>query len=317
MMRAKLLWAMPLLLGLPLAGHAECRYSSGGNTSVTFSLPTTLTIPANMANGDIIATSAQTAPADPPVITCGFWWGNTLIWSAAETVTYGVSNSRGSYKADNITYETGIPGIGYRITHPTDYLTPYPLNSQSLSQSTFSVTSGLELIKTGPIASGSVLPAGKLADWRWGSLIPETFRLANAITFTTPSCTIVTDPINVTLPTVTSGAFSGVGSTSGKTPFQITLNCPAGTAVTHITMHSTAPDSHQGVVKPSGAGYAAGIGVRVLDGSSNPVVFEQQSIVNPPNATTSIPYFAQYFQTAPTVTSGPVKATVTFNIYYQ
>jgi hypothetical protein len=29
------------------------------------------------------------------------------------------------------------------------------------------------------------------------------------------------------------------------------------------------------------------------------------------------PYYAQYFQTAPAVTSGPVKATVTFDIFYQ
>jgi hypothetical protein len=28
-------------------------------------------------------------------------------------------------------------------------------------------------------------------------------------------------------------------------------------------------------------------------------------------------YCAQYFQTAPTVTSGPVKATVTFDVFYQ
>ncbi len=312
MMRAKCLWAVPLLLGLglvPTAANAKCKFSSGGNTSVTFSLPTTMTIPANMADGTVIASTGQVSPANPPDITCGGFFG--------ETVSYGVVNIRGGYLADNVTYETGVPGVGYRITHPIAYLTPYPQNSQRLTTSTFSVTSGLELIKTGPITSGSVLAAGKLGDWRWENLIPETFRLANAITFTTPSCTIVTDPINVTLPTVTSGAFSGVASTSGKTPFQITLNCPTGTAVTHITMHTTNPDSHQGVVAPSGAGYAAGIGVQMLDGNANPVVFEQQSIVNPPNATTSIPYFAQYFQTAATTSGGPVKATVTFDIFYQ
>ena len=36
-----------------------------------------------------------------------------------------------------------------------------------------------------------------------------------------------------------------------------------------------------------------------------------------PAATSSIPYYAQYFQTAATVTGGNVKATVTFDIYYQ
>jgi type 1 fimbria pilin len=141
--------------------------------------------------------------------------------------------------------------------------------------------------------------------------------LGNSITFTTPSCTIVTNPIYVTLPTVTTSAFGGVGSTSGKTPFQIQLNCPTGTAVASITMHTANPDSHTGVVAPSGASYAAGIGVRMLDNNSVPMQFENQTVVTPPNATTSIPYFAQYFQTAPTVTGGAVKATVTFDIFYQ
>ena len=310
MMRAICLWMALLLLAVvPAVASAKCKYSSGGETTVTFSLPPTISIPANMADGTIIASTGQVSPANPPDITCGNFLG--------ETVTYGVVNSRGSYLADNVTYETGIPGVGYRITHPTDYLTPYPQNSENVTTTTFSVTSGLQLIKTGPIASGSVLAAGDLADWRWGALYPETFRLGNSIAFTTPSCTIVTNPINVTLPVVTTSAFTGVGSTSGKTPFQIQLNCPAGTAVTKITMHTAAPDSHPGVVQPSGAGFAAGIGVRILDGNSNPMVFETQTVVTPPNATTSIPYFAQYFQTAPAVTGGAVKATVTFDIFYQ
>jgi type 1 fimbria pilin len=323
MMRANWLWVMLLVL-LPLGARAECRYDSGSNTPVIFSLPSTITIAANTPNGTVIATSAQATPANPPVITCGYWanfFGYRYWQERTETLTYGVVNSRGG-NVDNTTYATGIPGLSYRITHPDDYLKRYPLETESISNSTFSVTSGLELVKTGPIASGSVLAAGNLGDWQWtdssgNTLKPETFRLGNSITFTTPSCTIVTNPIYVTLPTVTTSAFGGIGSTSGKTPFQIQLNCPAGTAVSSITMHTSNPDSHTGVVAPSGAGYAAGIGVRILDSNSNPMQFETQTVVTPPNATTSIPYFAQYFQTAPAVTGGSVKATVTFDLVYQ
>ena len=324
MTRAKWLWATLLLTLLPLGAHAECRYDSGNNTPVTFSLPSAITIAANTPNGTVIATSAQTTPANPPVITCGHyvsWLFGTYWQERAETLSYGVVNARGG-NMDNTTYATGVSGLGYRITHPDDYLKRYPLETESISSSTFSVTSRLELVKTGPINSGSVLAAGNLGDWRWNdssgnTLTPETFRLGNSITFTTPSCTIVTNPIYVTLPTVSTSAFGGVGSTSGKTAFQIQLNCPTGTAVASITMHTSNPDSHAGVVAPSGAGYAAGIGVRILDNNSNPMQFENQTVVTPPNATTSIPYFAQYFQTAPTITGGAVKATVTFDIFYQ
>lgn len=312
MMRAtRLLMTLLLLFLMPLGAQAACSFSSGKNTSVTFNFSSSnITVAAGTPDGTILASSPQATPQNPPVMQCGF-----LFFT--ESVNYGVVNSLGGYKADNYTYETGIPGVGYRIIHPAAYLTSYPNNSEDLGTATFTVTSALQLIKTGPITSGSVLAAGKLADWRWGSLIPETFMLGNPITFTTPSCTIDTSPINVILPTVTTSAFTGVGSTLGKTPFNIQLNCPAGTAVTKITMHTAAADSHPGVVAPSGAGYAAGIGVQVLDGNSNPMVFETQTVVTPPNATTSIPYFAQYFQTASAVTGGAVKATVTFDIFYQ
>lgn len=322
MMRtASLLLTLLLLVLAPLGARAECRYDSGSSTSVTFALPMTISIAANTPDGTVLATSAQANPASPPTITCGSYRRNGKWQESAETMTYGVANVRGGYLADNLTYATGIPGISYRITHPSAYLTAYPLNNTSIDHTTFSVTSGLELIKTGSIASGSVLAAGKLGDWRWddssgNTLVPETFVLGNSVTFTTPSCTIVTNPIDVALPKVLNTAFSGVGATSGKTPFQIQLSCPAGTAVTKITMHTASPDSHVGVVAPAGAGYAAGVGVQILDGNSSAVTFETQAVVTPA-ATTSIPYYAQYFQTAPAVTSGPVKATVTFDVFYQ
>lgn len=322
MMRSTILCGALLLLAVvPLAASAECRFTSGGNTSVTFtSLPSSISIPANAPIGFVIASNGQVNPANPPTIECGYYFYGFWI-NRSETLTYGVVNSRGGY-VDNTTYATGVPGVSYRITHPGSNLQKFPLQSTSISTSEFSITSGVELIKTGPISSGSVLAAGTLGVWKWqdqsgNTLTPETFRLGNSITFTSPSCTIVTNPINVTLPTMTTSAFTGVGSVSGKTPFQIQLSCPTGTAVAKITMHSSNPSSQPGVIKPAGAGYAAGVGVRVLNGNSVPMVFETQTVVTPPNATTSIPYFAQYFQTAATVTGGPVKATVTFDIFYQ
>jgi type 1 fimbria pilin len=324
MMRATALWLTLLLALIPLGAHAACRYTYGdqpATVSFTFS-STSISIPANTPDGAILATSYQTDPLNPPTITCGQYSGNSGQWKeSAETLTYGVVNSRTGY-LDDETYDSGVPGISYRITHPTAHLTKYPLNSESIDHTTFSVPSSLELIKTGPIASGATLAAGLLAKWKWvdaeGNVLkPERFRLDNSITFTTPSCTLLLDSIYVTLPAVTTNAFTGVGSVSGKTPFQIQLSCPAGTAVTNITMHTTTADSHAGVVAPTGVGYAAGIGVRVLDGNSIPVIFESQTAVSPSNGTTAIPYFAQYFQTAPTVSGGNVKATVTFDIFYQ
>lgn len=317
MMRIFLLClTLGLLILAPAATHAECIYQSGGNTSVTFTgLPGSITVPANAAIGQVLATSAQANPANPPTVVCGSYFFGFWLTSP-ETMRYGVSNVRGGYLSDNITYETGVAGIGYRIRHPSDYLRPYPLDSESVSSTIFSVASVIELVKTGTIPSGATLAAGKLGDWRWGSLVPETFYLGNAVTFTTPSCNLVTNPVNVTLPPVTTNAFTGIGATAGNTPFQISLNCPGGVSVSKVTLHTSQADGHAGVVAPAGAGYAAGIGVRVLDGNMNPVVFEQQTAVAA-GTTSAIPYYAQYFQTAAAVGGGNVKATVTFDIFYQ
>jgi type 1 fimbria pilin len=313
MMRAtSLILVLTLLLLVPLGAAAKCKFTEGGNTLITFNPPSNITLSSSTPDG-VIWTSSLITPTPAPVINCGF-----------AIMTFGIVNARGGY-VDNQTFETGVPNLYYSITHPVEYLVQQ--DSEYFTRSTFNIASSLVLIKHGPITSGSVLSGGNLADWKWVSdsfsgpavtLIPETFVLGNSITFTTPSCTIVTDPINVILPTVTTSAFTNVGSTSGKTQFNIKLDCPTGTAVTKITMHTSAPDSsHSGVILPSGPGYAVGIGVRVLDSNSNPMVFETPTVVTPPNATTSIPYFAQYFQTAPTVTGGTVKATVTFDIFYQ
>jgi type 1 fimbria pilin len=46
-------------------------------------------------------------------------------------------------------------------------------------------------------------------------------------------------------------------------------------------------------------------------------VLDWQTVLTPPNPTTSNPFFAQFCQPAHSVTGGGVKATVTFDIFYQ
>ena len=77
----------------------------------------------------------------------------------------------------------------------------------------------LEIVKTGTIADGSSLSMGPLVSFRagsggGGSIYDAVVKLANSLTFTAPACQVSTPNIDVTLPTVSSGAFSGVGSKS-------------------------------------------------------------------------------------------------------
>lgn len=304
-----------LLLGLAFAAtavQAQCYYSSGSATTVTFSPPSTITIPVGTPNNTVIYTSPQVAPAAPPVVTC----------NPAQYLTYGVNNLLGSQPATSATiFPTSVPGIGYRLLHPDTsyYLQPYPCCIQYMSQSTFSVQSAIQLIKTGPVTPGSVLPAGSFANWQWGSLTPETFVMGNSVTFAQAGCQVNNSNILVVLPTLTTSAFSGRNSTAGDTAFAINLTCTSG-ATLNITLDTTRPDNRRpGVIRTSGGGGSAGgIGVQVLDGSGTPVSFGTTTTVGAtPDGGLSVPYVARYIQRGGGVSPGSVSATATFTLSYQ
>jgi len=124
----------------------------------------------------------------------------------------------------------------------------------------------------------------------------------------------------VILPTVQRSAFTGVGTTTGNTGFNLELvNCsptiseieykltPAPphtpghdpTVLETLTWATAYPD---GTLPPGSFSTATGVGVQVLDGSGNPVVFDRITRLAAPNysagdPTATIPLQAQYIQT--------------------
>ena len=122
----------------------------------------------------------------------------------------------------------------------------------------------------------------------------------------------------LTLPAVTSQAFSGVDSVTGTKQFQIGLNCSSG-AVVRITLDTGTPVINKtGVIAPSSGG-AGGVGVRLLDSSGvTPVQFGVAKEIGPtPDGALLVNYFAQYYQTGSTVSAGQLSATATFTLSYQ
>ncbi|HTH69392.1 MAG TPA: fimbrial protein, partial [Rhodanobacter sp.] len=132
------------------------------------------------------------------------------------------------------------------------------------------------------------------------------------------ACQVSTSNILVTLPTVTSQAFSGVDSVAGTKPFQIGLTCSSG-AVVRITLDTATPVAGKaGVIAPSSGG-SGGVGVQLLDSSGvTPVQFGvAKTIGATPDGALSVNYFAQYYQTGSTVSAGQLTATATFTLSYQ
>lgn len=293
---------------LPRHAAATCGTPQGGSPTVTFSAPTTITVPQNASPGTVLYTSSIAYPAPTTTVVC------------RNRVDFGITNYRGTTPGSGTVFPTGVAGIGYKIAHDsvTNFLLPYPLDSENDGTSTtytLSIGSYLQLVVTGAV-SGGVLAAGSLGYWHYDNNANlQTFTLANNVVFTTP-CSVVTNPVNVTLPTVSSKAFDGVGSTTGTTSFTIDLNCSGG-ATLSITLDSNGKVAGKtGVISSTGS--AGGVGVQLLDGKGNPVAFgTSTSLGQAPVGTLNVPYFARYYQTAGTVTGGNVTATANFTLTYQ
>lgn len=302
----------------PSNARADCTYDKiSGNkyytsTPVNFTITSSVTIPFTLSTGAVLVSSGQTTPTNPPVVTCT---GGT---------PYGVQNLVGGAPTggSNYIYPTSVAGVGYQLIHANStstFMSPYPANSATAGDSTYSVATSLQFVQTGPIANGSSLAAGTvLANWQWGTIVPETFVLANTVTFVTPACTVTTNPINVTLPSVSTSALAGgAGTTAGTTAFNIQLNCPTGaTSKLSITLASNSgtPTGLPNILQNTGT--ATGVGIQLLN--PNPIVLGTATVLGTAvSGPQSYPYYARYYSTTGAVVAGSVKASATFTLTYQ
>jgi type 1 fimbria pilin len=307
-----LLMLIVLAALLPTHAKAQCTITSGtAPEAVTFSPPTTITISYTAAIGTVIYSSGAVSPTNANSMTCN------------NNATFGVNNNVGlTPAAGNPTiYPTGVSGLGYEIAHDTStsYLGPYGCCTIANGSYTNSNASYLYLVKTGPIVSGSVLPAGVLAYWTYAnSKNIEAFTLGNSVTIIDPACSVVTTPIAVTLPTLSTSSMASTGAVAGRTPFNITLNCSSGATLDIQLNYNGTNSGITGVLSnATGTGTATGVGVQLLNQSFTPVTFGTTTTVGTtPQGTYTLPYYAQYYRTG-TLTAGSVSASATFTLSYQ
>ena len=338
----RLLCACLLLIGVasvPRAAWATCWFTSGSATTVTFNAGT-ITLTPSTTVGTVLWTSSTASPANPPVLNCdGNTNGGIVNIIAASIPVNG----------DNTLIPTGIAGISYRLLHPdaSTKLALYPNYPVGSGSSTYSVTTNLQLVYTGPYLppNGSTL-TGQLAQWNidicdnpnfffgfytgcGGSVAPrpvETFNISAIIKIQVPTCNVDPGSVNkvVTLPSMTAAQLAS-NQTPGSTPFSLQLvNCPANQTVV-INLNTTSPFAGgTGVIAPTtGTGYANNVGVQILkaDGTT-PVTFGDDPAQAINTGTTSgssyaINLFARYYRTATPVTAGSVKGIATYTINYQ
>lgn len=336
----RLLCGCLLLIGVasvPRAALADCGFSSGSATTVTFNAGTITLTPTTTIN-QVLWTSNTATPSNPPVLACN---GNT---------NGGIVNTIAAsmpVNGDNTLIPTGIPGISYRLLHPdaSTLLALYP--NYPTSSGTFNVTTNLQLVYTGPyLPPNNSTLTGQLSQWKidicdkpiiifggyWGcngTVMPspvETFNISAIIKIQVPTCNVDPGSVNkvVSLPSVTAAQLTS-NPAPGSTPFTLQLvNCPANQKV-FINLNTANPyTSVSGVIAPTpGVGYASNVGVQILkaDGTT-PVTFGDDPAQAINTGTTSgssyaISLFARYYRTATPVTGGSVKGIATYTINYQ
>lgn len=230
------------------------------------------------------------------------------------------------------TRATSYDGIGLQwrnlnsVTGTTATVSANALNRPDFNRGiafrgTTTLTDTWTLVKTGPIASGTLtLPPlsfiykGSNSKKEMGLLATFNFTSANIVS---KSCSVKTPSVHIDLGRNSLGQFTGVGSTSRSIPFTIGLSCASGTRV-NVELTASADPGQTGTIQLTpGSITASGIGVQLLDEQSNPLALNDRFLHGiSADEAYDIKWSARYIQTSNAVISGPANATAIFTLTY-
>ncbi|WP_267226685.1 fimbrial protein [Dyella silvae] len=329
-------------------------WAPGALAAVSCSGPSTL--PITLPSVTVSSNTPQGAPLGPPTqVTATFTctglpydsstFGQTVTFQAGDLAAIDTANDPPT--GGGIMFSTSKSGVSLQLT-----ATPVQASDNACLRcgpgstrgweaatitypnSSVTVTLTAQLIKTGTtVSAGTVPKINQLLRFYWyiygitASVGPITTVSVNSTSITSAACSLNIGNQNVlavTLPTISTNALRGTGSVAGTTPFNLTYQCSTGAKLSMSMSSSTTWSSTLGVLSSSAAcpsssqTPAKNVGVQVLQSDYTPMSFSQaQSLGNSPDGTLTIPYYAQYYQTATPVSAGPVCATATFTMSYK
>ncbi|WP_407860908.1 F17A fimbrial adhesin [Escherichia coli] len=158
-----------------------------------------------------------------------------------------------------------------------------------------------------------------------------TINFTGKVVDQTCSVTTGTDPLTVTLPTVSTKSLDSTGKVAGLTPFTISLsgcNTTAATGAQSVKAYfepnaTTDYDSHNLNISNSGSGNATNVQIQLLDADGTTQILLGNDSANQGvtpvvinNDAMTLRYNAQYYATGQ-ATAGNVSATVNYTIAYQ
>jgi major type 1 subunit fimbrin (pilin) len=138
------------------------------------------------------------------------------------------------------------------------------------------------------------------------------------------ACQVVnglSNPLNVQLGKVSKTVFTGAGSTSTLTKFDIQLtNCPDTVTSAAINFGGT-PDANNNatLALTPDSDAATGVAIQLVDASEQPVSLytpSQQYQLASGTAVNDLEFGARYIQTGAAITAGPANSVSTFTVIY-
>lgn len=289
---------------------------------LTANIPAELKVQRDAAVGTVIFDQTISSGAQATAIECN----RKFIFAYGFPKLYAADAVSGM---DNV-YKTNNPGIGFRgwgaNTSSTnlDILGPTEQNNADIGRGKFypNATYRLQLVVIGKVDNTPLDLVNHHATYWYHNLLATkvVFGKTN-IVVSTQSCEVSNNSknLNVTLGRVERNSFKDLGSTSGKTPFAITLNCAEGTNV-NMTFDGTVKNNNDTILELDEAGQdntATGVGVQIMYNSA-PLQLKKSTPLekNVPEGPINFPFEAHYIKTGD-ISPGSANATATFTLTYR
>lgn len=307
----------------------------------TFAMPTMIVVPRDLPVGSRIGSEVITPSYTLVTGTCDA--GTTSV-----SQVFGIKTYR-SYVANFDNYRIyavpGLPGIGYAFGIEDTFAcrgtirfigsSGSPIggdNTQGVCENTgiwqVPLTGAFHLIfyKTAEATtSGSVAsfsPGTFIVNTRGSWMSPEASLTVTGLTAKTATCSVANSVINVNLDPAKSSNLSDVGSTTGSTPFSISLkNCDAGLNLSLSLNAGSAgsSDPAKGLLTADRTSDATGLALQLMYNNA-PVSlgtrFSVQGLPTISGGNYDIPLVVRYFKTDKKITSGKINASATFTMVY-
>lgn len=245
---------------------------------------------------------------------------------APHSIQYKMFYGRKSSTVGGDVYNTNVPGIGIRASISRENATNPPrVYNRNYAKNYEYVDVTVTLIKTGNMSPGA-LKTGDIAYLDFsktanGVFINGVKVIMRSGGFYTPTCSVNTKNISVPLGTHYRKELSGVGSTTDKKKFNISLSCQYR-AVVQMKLDAVADNAGgPGVIALSpDKGSATGVGVQVLHSTgTDPMTLGQEYLYSnsADSGNFNIDMYARYYQTGNIVTPGSANAMATFTMNYK